>query len=144
VRPLEHNDMPRRTVKRISRVSDNRSLRDALEQQGCRLESPQGSSLGWQSAGFCQRDSTNEQIKNTAVPIQISTAAFFSPGADLLFILLSLSFLGPLDAIFHQTGNSENGSVPKPRRLDHAAGFSLRGHFRGSNLAHGEENHLHL
>jgi hypothetical protein len=32
--PLEHNDMPRRTVKKISRVSDNRSLRDALEQQG--------------------------------------------------------------------------------------------------------------
>jgi hypothetical protein len=31
--------MPRRTVKKISRVSDNRSLRDALEQQGCGLES---------------------------------------------------------------------------------------------------------
>jgi hypothetical protein len=31
--------MPRRIVKRISRVSDNRNLRDALEQQGCRLES---------------------------------------------------------------------------------------------------------
>jgi hypothetical protein len=41
---------------------------------------------------FCQRDSTNEQIKNAAVPIQISTTALFSPGADLLFILLPRHF----------------------------------------------------
>jgi hypothetical protein len=33
-RPLEQNDMPRSTVKRISRCSENRNLTDTLEQQG--------------------------------------------------------------------------------------------------------------
>jgi hypothetical protein len=84
--------MPRRTVKRISRVSDNRNLRDALEQQGCRLESRLALVPGVSRWIFCQRDSTNEQIKNAAVPIQISTTALFSPGADLLFILLPRHF----------------------------------------------------
>jgi hypothetical protein len=34
LRPLEQNDMPRRTVKSFSRCSENWNLTDALEQQG--------------------------------------------------------------------------------------------------------------
>jgi hypothetical protein len=53
---------------------------------------------------FFYRDSTSEQIKNTAVPIHINAAAFFSPGAGPLFILLSPSFLSVREE-FHQNGN---------------------------------------
>jgi hypothetical protein len=34
LRPLEQNDMSRRTVKSFSRCSENWNLTDALEQQG--------------------------------------------------------------------------------------------------------------